>query len=309
MFGKFGYDMKTRIISVLEASKLKDEGAALVYVLPKEYFDAGHIEGSTNISVYDDDFASKIKEAFENKADHIVLYGKNKNYIASDLAYQKMYDLGYENIYSFKEGLEVWKEQMGEFVETLKSPEETVPMGNYAIDLEKSFIEWAGGNFLIEYFGNVDIDAGAVTVGFGDVVAGCHFVINMQSIRFNDLLGVNSLIDTFLTWYIKSKYFLDVSKLQTAEMRFIKIDRSANANMPQAYVQAELTLRDITNLIEFPAHIITIESGSVVIQAKFDIDIDLWKIIYGSDTFFSLLAQLLIYNVVTINLKIVTEKP
>ena len=82
MFGKFGYDMKTRIISVLEASKLKDEGAALVYVLPKEYFDAGHIEGSTNISVYDDDFASKIKEAFENKADHIVLYGKNKNYIA-----------------------------------------------------------------------------------------------------------------------------------------------------------------------------------------------------------------------------------
>ncbi|MEI7810646.1 MAG: rhodanese-like domain-containing protein [bacterium] len=301
--------MKTRIISVLEASKLKDEGAALVYILPKEYFDAGHIEGSINISVYDDDFASKIKEAFKNKADHIVLYGKNKNYTASDLAYEKMYDLGYENVYNFREGFEAWKEQVGEFIEASRPPEETVPMGNYDIDLEKSFIEWVGGNFLIEHFGNIDIDAGAVTVGFGDVVAGCHFVINMQSIRINDLSGFNSLIDTFLVWYIKSKYFLDVSKLQTAEMRFIKIDRSANANMPQTYVHAELTLKDITNLVEFPAHIVTIESGAVVIQAEFDIDIDLWKIRYGSDMFFSLLGQLLVYNVFTINIKIVTKKP
>ncbi|MEI6480274.1 MAG: rhodanese-like domain-containing protein [bacterium] len=301
--------MKNRIISVLEASKLKDEGAALVFVLPKEYFDAGHIEGSKNISVYDGDFISKFKEIFKDKSDLIVLYSKNKNYIASELAYEKIYDLGYKNIYNFREGFEAWKEKIGEFIEASSPPEETVPIGNYVIDIENSHIKWVGGNFLIEHFGNVDIDAGSITIGFGDVVAGCHFVINMQSIRINDLSGVNSLIDTFLIWYIKSEYFFDVSKFQTAEIRFIKIDRSANANMPQAYVYAELTLKDITNLIEFPAHIVTIEGGAVVIQAEFDIDIDLWKIRYGSDIFFSLLGQLLVYNVSTINIKIVTEKP
>lgn len=90
----------------------------LINVLPTDYYDDCHIEGSINIPL--EDLAQRIKQY--DKDDYIVLYCARYSCSASRNAWHKVHDMGYTNVWAYEGGIAEWA-QAGLPVEgTCKKP-------------------------------------------------------------------------------------------------------------------------------------------------------------------------------------------
>ena len=77
---------------------------------------------------------------------------------------------------------------------------------------------------------------------------------------------------------------------------------------PNLDVEGELTLRGITANLGFPATASQIAPGVLIARAQFDLDRTRWNIIYGSSRFFEHLGMHLVFDAISIELKIVANR-
>jgi len=85
-----------------------------------------------------------------------------------------------------------------------------------------------------------------------------------------------------------------------------KAIESFTTSLPNFEVQGTLELRGIKKEIRFPATVNRREDGSLSIEAHFDLDRTRWNVLYGSSRFFEHLGMHLVYDLITIELRIFT---
>jgi polyisoprenoid-binding protein YceI len=85
-----------------------------------------------------------------------------------------------------------------------------------------------------------------------------------------------------LTNHLRSPDFFDARQYPEATFKTSKIERMPNANAPMFQVTGNLTIRDVTKAISFPANI-RISDGGVVLESKFKIKRSQFGMTFGSD--------------------------
>ena len=142
------------------------------------------------------------------------------------------------------------------------------------INTSKSTIEWTGSQLFKfnKHSGTVKIKTGTIETKFLKVVGG-DFIIDMNSIINTDGKYNSMLVD-----HLKSNDFFSVKQYPESKL---KIANVFYKDEDTAEIYAELTIKNVTNLIKFKSTI-KINNGSAILETKFFIDRTLWGINYES---------------------------
>ena len=159
-----------------------------------------------------------------------------------------------------------------------------------AINTTESKLEWIGTKLSAYHSGTVNIKSGDLQLKDGSLTGG-KFIIDMPTmISLKDDEGSNGK----LTGHLMSPDFFDVAKFPEAKFEITGVKAYTGAQAaggdaaeiseytvadPNAMVSGNLTIKDVTKNIEFPAKI-SVNNSGVEAVAKFNIDRKLWNITY-----------------------------
>jgi polyisoprenoid-binding protein YceI len=168
------------------------------------------------------------------------------------------------------------------------------------VDIEKSTVNWLGKKVTGQHDGTIKLAKGEFTVDNGKVTGG-KFEMDMNSIVNVDL--TDAALNAKLTGHLKSDDFFGTAKFPVSKFEITKVDALNDPNKPgmNSTITGNLTIKDITKSISFPAEI-RIENGVLNAKADFDIDRTEWNVKYGSGKFFENLGDKMISD--NFNLKL-----
>ncbi|MDM1529401.1 YceI family protein [Myroides odoratimimus] len=168
---------------------------------------------------------------------------------------------------------------------TTTEQEVTAPAADavsYKVATADSKIDWVGGKVSGDnHTGTIALSEGEVFVKDGKVTNG-KFVIDMNSIVVTDITDAE--MKAGLEGHLKGSseekadHFFNVSKFPTATFELTSI---AEADGKQV-VTGNLTLKEVTNAISFPA-VVTVSDADVTIASEeFEIDRTKWGVNFNS---------------------------
>lgn len=137
-------------------------------------------------------------------------------------------------------------------------------------------VAWRGFKTYVgsEHVGTIGVQEGSFDVADGKVVGG-NVVIDMNAIVNTDLEDPGK--NGYLVGHLKSPDFFFVDSFPTAVFEIVEVKEVA-AEGTNSVVVGNLTMRGVTNSIEFPASI-SVENGSVSFDAPtFSIDRTKWGV-------------------------------
>jgi polyisoprenoid-binding protein YceI len=176
----------------------------------------------------------------------------------------------------------------------------------FKLDMAASTVAWHGKKVTGEHNGTIAYKNGEFGVDNGKITAG-KFEIDMNSIVNLDL--TDEATNKKLVDHLKSDDFFMVSTFPTSKFEITKVEPMNDATKPDFNytVTGNLTIRDVTKSISFPANV-KIEGDVLKANADFDIDRTDFGLKYGSGKFFKDIGDKMIYD--NFNLKInITAKP
>jgi polyisoprenoid-binding protein YceI len=283
----------------------------LIDVLPREFYEEEHLPGARQACVYEVTFLSQVYAIQPDRQKDIVVYASSRRSHAAAVAAERLVNAGYTNVYEYEGGTEEWR-SAGHALEGTKAsaprPQlapETEPR-TFFVDTRKSRLEWIGRNITGAHTGTLTIAEGFIQA-VGDEAMHAAFTIDMESIANSDIR--DDKLNKLLISHLKSEDFFHVSKHPRAifEVTALEFVPNAPAGSVNCSVRGSLTMRGLTNEIAFPAIIEKSADGSIVAEAHFDIDRTRWNIIYGSGKFFEKLGKHLVYDDISIHLKLVAR--
>jgi polyisoprenoid-binding protein YceI len=156
---------------------------------------------------------------------------------------------------------------------------------SYAVDSTSSSIRFTGNGVGKNHPGKFKVTEGNLAVA-NNAVTGGSFTIDINSM---DMEEEGEAIDGKLRPHLLSADFFDAAKFNTAKFEITKVEPyTADANNKSvvaganATVSGNLTLKDVTKNVTFPAKI-DITPNGIDAKANFDIDRTQWGIVYGND--------------------------
>lgn len=169
-----------------------------------------------------------------------------------------------------------------------------------AIDNKQSVVIWKVSNLLgsNSHTGYVSLSKGELNIENGRLVGGVA-EIAMNTIQDEKHHSTNGLIE-----HLKEPDFFDVKKFPFST--FI-ISKSEPINVEENRVKGNLTIKEITHPVSFPAKIET-KDGIVRMSGKLVIDRTKWDVRYKSRKFFDLVADQTISDSIEFNIKIVAKR-
>lgn len=176
---------------------------------------------------------------------------------------------------------------------------------SYNVIVEESTIEWVGKKVGKEHEGNINLSSGNFYVD-GKKVTGGEFILDMTSIVNNDL--DDDVQNAKLIGHLKSEDFFEVVTYPTAKFEITGASPIKDEDGNTHKVEGNLTIKDVTKSITFPASIHMDESA---LTASADIIINRadWNIRYGSETHFpDIVADQIISNSIELNLSLMAKK-
>ncbi len=168
------------------------------------------------------------------------------------------------------------------------------------VDSAMSTIGWLGKKVTGQHTGTINLKSGELKLDDGNLVGG-SFEIDMTSIINEDLKDAEW--NAKLVGHLKSDDFFSVGKFPVAGFKITEV-KAVNKDGNNYHIKGELTIKGITNKIEFPAKVekgkagFTVAAQIVVDRAKFDVR-------YGSGSFFENLGDKMIYDDFTLDVKLV----
>ena len=290
--------------------KLDAKSILLVDVLPPEHYAARRIPGAVNACVYEMTFQKTMAELAPAKDAAVVLYGAGPDSQDSIAAADKLGREGYTALSVFHGGLTEWRDNdlplEGDAADVVEPPHPVLDLGEktYKLVYGESMIKWTGRNNNGGHVGTLSLSAGEMHCQ-DDINA--EFTIDMTSIKDVDLEGTE--LQPVLETHLKSDDFFFTKLFPKAEFKTtqVKLVENAEATRPNAMVQGELSLRGMTNEIAFPAHIRNIDDGKIALLANLDFDRTQWGVIYGSSRFFQHLSYHVVYDFISVDLRIVLK--
>lgn len=171
----------------------------------------------------------------------------------------------------------------------------TIKDGEYKVDAGKSKLVWIGRKVTGEHTGTINIAEGTFTAKGGKVTGG-SFAIDMTTITDTDMPGGGER----LVGHLKSDDFFSTEKHPKATFVITKI----TGDKDQYTVKGNLTIKGITNEIEFPAAI-SVTDGKIVAKAKILVDRTKFDIKFRSGNFFENLGDKAIDDNFELNIELV----
>ena len=141
---------------------------------------------------------------------------------------------------------------------------------------EGSYLKWRGFKTYVasEHIGTIGVQSGTFAMA-GDQLVGGKITIDMNSIANVDIEDEGKR--GYLEGHLKSQDFFFVESFPTAVFEIVEVREEAADATPYVVV-GNLTIRGITNSIEFPANVF-VEEGSVRLEAPaFSIDRTKWDV-------------------------------
>jgi polyisoprenoid-binding protein YceI len=155
----------------------------------------------------------------------------------------------------------------------------------FAVDTAHSWVKFTGNGVGKNHPGTFKLNYGAVAVA-NDSVSGGSFVINIKSMRMQEK---GKDIETKLRPHLLSGDFFDADKFGTAAFEITNITpyqpKDGEKSLVEGanyYVSGNLTLKDVTKNISFPARI-DLDGNTLKTKGNFDIDRRQWQMNYGND--------------------------
>jgi polyisoprenoid-binding protein YceI len=178
--------------------------------------------------------------------------------------------------------------------------------GAYRVDIDRSLIEWAGRNPNTKHDGSIGLASGTITVRDGRPTGA--FTIDMTRIENRSLAGDD--LQPVLIDHLMSDDFFFTARFPAATftIRDGRPRDNAHLSAPNMDIQGELTLRGVKAGLDFAATVVQAADGTITARAQFDMDRTRWQIIYGSARFFEHLGMHLVFDHISIDVKIVAVK-
>lgn len=156
----------------------------------------------------------------------------------------------------------------------------------YVVDTATSWVKFTGHGVGKNHPGYFKLNYGATAVN-KDSVSGGSFVINIKSMRMEEK---GEHITGKLTPHLLSGDFFDAEKFGTATFEITnvvpyKLEKDGDKSLVEGAnftISGNLTLKDVTKNISFPAHI-NLDGNKLKGKGNFDIDRRQWNMNYGND--------------------------
>lgn len=166
------------------------------------------------------------------------------------------------------------------------------------VDNKASKVYWTAKKVTGEHSGYVLINDGSVVLKNGKL-ADAEIKMDMKSIENTDMEGEWK---DKLVGHLKSDDFFSVEKNPIATFNVKSVKTSGTTST----VKGDLTIKGITNEIEFPVET-KLEEGTLTANGTATLDRTKWDIRYGSGKFFSDLGDKMIYDEFEIRFELVAK--
>jgi polyisoprenoid-binding protein YceI len=162
----------------------------------------------------------------------------------------------------------------------------------YRIDSQTSKVEWFAEKVTGKHNGTINISSGDIYNNHGKL--GGKITIDMNSIVVDDLTGDYK---GKLEKHLKSEDFFAVKTYPTSVFEITSVVplSSVTAGEPNFNITGNLTIKNVTNEITFPAYI-RFEGSSMSATGQVTVDRSKFDVKYGSKTFFSDIGDKAIYD-------------
>jgi polyisoprenoid-binding protein YceI len=157
------------------------------------------------------------------------------------------------------------------------------------VDVNSSSLRWFASKVTGKHDGAVKVKNGSLKVVKGVLQSG-KVVLDMTTITVRDI--ENPEYNAKLVGHLNSPDFFEVDKFKSA---VLLIESVKQVKGEDHTISGKLMIKGYTHPVNFPAKIKT-DGESLTAQAKIEIDRTLWKIQYGSASFFKSLGDKAIHN-------------
>lgn len=186
--------------------------------------------------------------------------------------------------------------------------EESKEESQYTLDSDSSVINWTGFKPAGKHYGKIKIKSGEINFVEGKL-SSSKFVIDMNSITVLDLEGDEKQdLENHLKGNIEGKedHFFNVKKYPEAVFNIKSVTDKNNASI----IYGELTIKGISNPIEFKSNISLTEDKEYLkmTSQEFEIDRTKWGIEYMSKSVFDDLKERFIYDEIGLEIMIKATK-
>ncbi|MBT5872403.1 MAG: hypothetical protein HOH43_03200 [Candidatus Latescibacteria bacterium] len=299
-----------KMVSASDLMSWLDAGKPMVVldILFKDRYERKHIEGAIQACVFEVGFMNQVKEAIGDLATTVVVYGSSDGSMDARTASEKLFRAGYSDVRVLEGGFAEWQAAglpvAGADATHIDPPHEPIRIadGAYVVDTEGSTVVWAGRNPNSTHQGTVALSRGAITVQNGEISG--LFELDMKSIRNSNLEG--SPAKEVLEEHLKSDDFFFASLFPKARFTMTKVavDSVAPSSSVNSTVTGDFEMRGVHKELSFPATVAVKPDGGIAVEAHFDVDRTRWNIIYGSSRFFEHLGMHMIFDNISIELRI-----
>ena len=181
-------------------------------------------------------------------------------------------------------------------------PAASTPVENvvgYSLVIPESFVDWKGMHIMGKngHQGYIKPLTGTLALDANGTIAGGYFELDMNTITTTDKKDTSS--DNGLVSHLKDPDFFDVKKYPRATFQLTKAIKISSDTT--YHVTGQLTLRDITQEIHFPA-IIVRNGEDIIAKASLSIDRTKWGITYKSGSVFALVKDELLDDMVAVSM-------
>lgn len=287
------------------------EEIVLIDPMPMEQYIQSRLPGAKNACVYEVTFLDQVEAIVADRNAEIVLCGVGVSSKDAQVAAEKLLRAEYLKVYVLKGGQAAWRdagyplegENPGGDEETYLVP--PVENQTFRVDPDQSVIEWTGRNPNGKHMGTVSLSGGEIIVKDG--IIGGNFQIDMKSIKNTDLEG--DPLQPVLIDHLMSDDFFFVKLFPKAKFKIISAlpVEKPTQSAPNFEIHGILELRGVQADLKFAATVNPIAEGGLSAEAHFDMDRTRWNVIYGSSRFFKHLGMHLVFDPITIQLRIVAH--
>lgn len=187
--------------------------------------------------------------------------------------------------------------------ETLEAvAEASESAASYQVNTDQSVIHWEGKKPTATHHGTVSLSSGTLLAHDGKIEAG-NFTIDMATISVEDLEGdEKEYLEAHLKGLLEGKEgdFFDTTNFPNAIFELVSIDGNV--------VKGNLTIKDKTNAVEFPAEISVNDEELVIKSDQFDLDRTKWGINFMSRSVFTDLGDKFVNDTMKIKVHVVAKR-
>ncbi|MDD2582464.1 MAG: YceI family protein [Desulfuromonadaceae bacterium] len=290
-------------VSCSELMRRMGAGAVVIDVMTPEEYAVRHVAGARNACIYEMVFLDRIAEQVPDKAAELIVYDATGTTRSAGLARERLLQAGYAAVAILAGGIAAWRaaglpvEGSGQAC----AAEAELRDGTYRIDTGKSTLEWIGRNLSKRHYGRIAIQAGELVIAGGKPATG-SIVLDMTAISNLDLQdqGWNDM----LIRHLSSEDFFAVERFPRASFTLTGWEAQAGSGpeAAQGVATGELTIKEVTRSISFPAMVAPQQGGSIQAHAVFDINRTHWNVCYGSCRIFEHLGMHLVHDLISLEL-------